>query len=120
LRWASPLFLSLLGLNALYNHLTERSAADPPYMEFTLLVLAAAGWYVLAVRKPEAKPAPPAAKHIAQAKGVPRGAYLMLAAFLSSTAFLGWWATQVLYDQQVFYSYQALLQNQKPAAPPAK
>jgi hypothetical protein len=44
----------------------------------------------------------------------------MLAAFLSSTAFLGWWATQVLYDQQVFYSYQALLQNQKPAAPPAK
>jgi hypothetical protein len=120
LRWASPLFLSLLGLNALYNHLTERSAADPPDMEFTLLVLAAAGWYVLAVRKPEAKPAPPAAKHIAQAKGVPRGAYLMLAAFLSSTAFLGWWATQVLYDQQVFYSYQALLQNQKPAAPPAK
>jgi hypothetical protein len=119
LRWASPLFLSLLGINALYNHLTERSAADPPYMEFTLLVLAAAGWYVLWMRKPEAKSAP-AAKQVAHAKGVPRGAYLILAAFLSSTAFLGWWATQVLYDQQVFYSYQALLQNQKPVTPPAK
>lgn len=119
LRWAAPLLLSLLGFNALCNHLTERNAADPPYMEFTLLILAAAGCYLLWVRKPQAKPAP-AAKDVANAKGVPRAAYLLLAVFLSFTAYLGWWATQVLYDQQIFYSYQALLQNQKAGTPSAR
>jgi hypothetical protein len=37
-----------------------------------------------------------------------RAAYFALALFLTAAGFLGWWATQVLYDQQVIYSYRAL------------
>ena len=37
--------------------------------------------------------------------------YLVLAIFLTVAGFLGWWATQVLYDQQVIYSYRALSES---------
>jgi hypothetical protein len=40
-------------------------------------------------------------------------AYVTLSLFLTVSVFLGWWATQVLYDQQVIYSYRA----QKEALP---
>jgi hypothetical protein len=119
LRWSAPVALSLLGINALYNHLIERPASDPPYMEFTLLVLAAAGWYVLWPRAPKATGAPGEAQ-TEDGRGTIRVPYLFLAAFLTASSFLGWWSTQVLYDQQVFYSYQALIRNAKPAAPPTK
>jgi len=118
LRWAAPLALSLLGINALYNHLVERAASDPPYMEFTLLVLAAAGWHVLWPRAP--KVAVPGEAQPQDGRGRIRIAYLILVAFLGASSFLGWWSTQVLYDQQVFYSYQALLQNPRASLPPAK
>jgi hypothetical protein len=115
LRWAAPLALSLLGINATYNHVLERPASDPPYMEFTLLALAAAGWYVLWPRAPKARGAPKQAP-AQNGRGRIRFVYLILSAFLAATAFLGWWSTQVLYDQQVFYSYQAIIQNPKPPA----
>ena len=114
LRWAAPAVLSLLGLNALYNHLMERPASDPPYMEFTLLVLAAAGWYLLRPRAARKKGAPADATS-QNGRGRIQIAYLFLAAFLASSAFLGWWSTQVLYDQQVFYSYRAFVELPRPA-----
>jgi hypothetical protein len=86
-------------------------------MEFTLLVLAAAGWVVLWPRAPKVTGAPGEA-HIQNGRGRIRVPYLLLAAFLTASSFLGWWSTQVLYDQQVFYSYQALIQNPKPPAAP--
>jgi hypothetical protein len=98
LRLAVPLVYFLLGGTALYHHLLERSASEPPYMEFTLLVLAFAGWYVLWPRALEAQ----------KGRGRIRFGYLLLAAFLTVAASLGWWSTEVLYDQQVIYSYQAL------------
>jgi len=119
LRWTAPLACSFLGAVSLYNHLLERPASDPPYMEFTLLVLAATGWYLLWKPAQKAKAAgeetPPQ-----NGRGRIQPAYLVLAAFLTATAFLGWWSTQVLYDQQVFYSYQAMTQTPKPATPSQK
>jgi len=35
----------------------------------------------------------------------------VIALFLTVSALLGWWATQVLYDQQVVYSYKSLGEN---------
>jgi hypothetical protein len=119
LRWTAPVALSLLGITALYNHLIERQPSDPPYMEFTLLVLAASGWYVLWPRAPKAAAVPGEAP-TQNGHGTIRLPYLFLAAFLTASSFLGWWSTQVLYDQQVFYSYQALIHNPKPAAPATK
>ena len=107
LRWAVLLLYLAPGGVALFNHLRERAASDPPYMEFTLLSLAAAGWYVLWQRTPKLKSVP--GKPGAQPAHVEiRPAYLVLALFLTTAGFLGWWATQVLYDQQVIYSYRAL------------
>jgi len=107
LRWAVLLLYLVPGLIASFNHFRERAASDPPYMEFTLLATAVAGWYVLWQRRaqgmslPVVSGAPPARVEA-------RIAYLVLALFLTVAGFLGWWATQVLYDQQVIYSYRAL------------
>ena len=64
-------------------------------MEFTCVVLGLAGGYVLW-------------------KGAPEGRYA-LGCLLSSLAFfisfLGWWWSELLYDQQVFYSFYAQSQN---------
>jgi hypothetical protein len=106
-RWIVPLAYFIPGAIALRNHLLERAPSDPPYMEFTLLILAAAGWWLLWRGSPEGKglPGAPSAQNL---RWQIRFSHLVLPAFLAITAFLGWWATEVLYDQQVIYSYQAL------------
>jgi len=116
-RWAVPVIYLLPGSIALYHHLFERAVGDPPYMEFTLLVLAAAGWYLLWQHRTRGKSAHEklAAPNGKTEKPQPRFGYLVLAAFLTITTSLGWWATQVLYDQQVIYSYEAMSLQ-----PPAK
>jgi hypothetical protein len=107
LRWVALSPYLLTGLVALYHHLSERAASDPPYMEFTLLVLATAGGYVLWHPKPNPKDAQ--GKDVAHnGRGEIRAAYLILSVFLALTVFQGWWATQVLYDKQVIYSYRAM------------
>jgi hypothetical protein len=107
LRWAVLLLYLVPGGIALFNHFRERAASDPPYMEFTLLSLAAAGWYILWQRRAKNKSV--AEELEAQSTRVEaRAAYFALALFLTAAGFLGWWATQVLYDQQVIYSYRAL------------
>jgi hypothetical protein len=111
LRWTAPLALALTGLNALYNHWLERAPADPPYMEFTLIVLALSGGYIVLRRTPKVKTSEEEAEDPYRKRDKIRLPYLVLATFLTATAFLGWWSTQVLYDEQVFYSYVALSQN---------
>lgn len=103
LRWATPLLYFIPGLNASYHHFLDRPSTDPPYMEFTLLVLAGAGWYVLWPDAPKPK-AGQEQPNSPNGPGPIRFGYLVLAAFLTVTATLGWWATQVLYDEQVIYS----------------
>jgi hypothetical protein len=95
LRWAVPSVYLVPGAIASANHLRNH-LSGPPYLEFALLALAAAGWYVLWQ---------PASKENGERRkpAMPNGrgnvrAYLLLSAFLTVTAFLGWWATQVLYD----------------------
>jgi hypothetical protein len=115
LGWAASFFYGFLGILALSHHLSETPVTDPPYMEFTLLVLAAAGWYILSRYAPKRKRIPGKPD---TPKGRMQISYLGLAAFLTVAASLGWWATQVLYDQQVISSYQAL--TQEPATPSRK
>lgn len=110
LRCIVPLVYFLPAGVALYNHRLERPASDPPYMEFTLLALASAGWYLLCWSTPKKKGSHGKAGEAGppDKRGEPRAAYLVLSLFLTVAAFFGWWATQVLYDEQVIYSYKAL------------
>ncbi len=103
LRWSVLSIYVLLGSIACTNHFADHRDS-PPFMEFTLLSLAAAGGRLLWQLRPR-KNAHPHAQH---GRGEIRLPYVFLALFLSVSAFLGWWATQVLYDQQVIYSYEAL------------
>jgi hypothetical protein len=106
LRWAVLLLYLVPAGVATVNHMLDRAASDPPYMEFTLLALTAAGWFVL--RHGRVKTPPPADPGAQPAHINVRVSYLVLASVLTAAGFLGWWATQVLYDQQVIYSYRAL------------
>jgi hypothetical protein len=119
-RWA-VLFLFLFpGAVASVNHLRDH-AHDPPYMEFTFLSLAGAGGWLLWQRRqkknePDGEPGTQNGLTLRPQGKIPF-VYLFLAAFLTFTAFLGWWATQVLYDQQVIYSYKALSETLPSTAP---
>jgi len=113
LRWAVPLLYLVPGSIALYHHILERAVSQPPYMEFTWLILAAAGWYVLKQRRPKKKRGAQGTPAAQDGQGKFRFVYLALSAFLTVTAVLGWWSTERLYDQQVIYSYRALSGDSK-------
>jgi hypothetical protein len=117
LRYAVPFAYLIPGGIALYNHLfRERSESNPPLLEFTLLVLALAGLYLVWRRRPKGKDAP-GTPGVQDPTGRIRTSYLVLSLLLTVTAFLGWQATEVLYDQQVIYSsYKAL--SETPAKSP--
>jgi hypothetical protein len=58
------------------------------------------------------------AEHAAQnARGHIRPAYLLLALFLIVTAFLGWQATEALYDQQAIHSSYKMRVKVRPNQP---
>jgi hypothetical protein len=119
LGWAASFFYGLLGLIAVSHHFAVTPISSPPYMEFTLFTLMAAGWYVLMTRSKGKRGSDKRGPRNRQ-KPFPFG-YLVLAAFITIAASLGWWATQVLYDQQIIYSYQALSDTPaKPAEPKAQ
>jgi hypothetical protein len=87
----APLIVLLAGVYALSKHIHGRVLDNPPYMEFTLLVLGLAGSFALW-------------------KGAQKnyGASLVLSLLLTPMAWLAWWWTEVLYDEQVIYSFYAL------------
>jgi hypothetical protein len=114
LGWAVSFFYGLLGLIAVSHHFAVTPISSPPYMEFTLFTLMAAGWYVLAKNSQRAN----RGRGLRNRRKPLPFVYLVLAAFVTVASSLGWWATQVLYDQQIIYSYQALSEAPaKPAAP---
>ncbi len=114
-RWSALLPYFFPGTVATVNHFSDH-LHDPPYMEFTFLVLTSAGACLLWQRRPEKKGAH-GADRAHNGKGEVRPAYLFLALFLTVSSLLGWWATQVLYDQQVIFSYKSI--SETSAEPPA-
>ena len=102
LRWTVLLLYLFPAIIASVNHFGGH-VHDPPYMEFNLWVLAAAGGCLLWQRR--RMTGQPRAQN---GRGETRFAYVLLSLFLTVSVFLGWWATQVLYDEQVIYSYRAL------------
>jgi hypothetical protein len=101
LRWTVLLLYLFPAIVASVNHFGDH-VHDPTYMEFNLWVLAAAGSCLLWQRR--RKKGQPRAEN---GRGEIRFAYVTLSLFLTVSVFLGWWATQVLYDEQVIYSYRA-------------
>lgn len=102
LRMVPAAFLVVGGI-ALRNHLRERAGADPPYMEFSLLLLGVAGAALLWRR------GAPAAREAKETNAPCRGwpAFAALAAVLTVATLLGWWSTEVAYAQEVVYSYDS-------------
>jgi hypothetical protein len=117
-RWAALLPYLAPGAVATVNHLTDH-LHDPPYMEFTFFVLFAVGARLIWQRTPKKKSAHGEAR-VHNGKGEVRVPYLFLSLFLTVAALLGWWATQVLYDQQVIFSYKSLSETPAEPATPSK
>ncbi|MGA3348373.1 MAG: hypothetical protein ABSC33_05070 [Candidatus Sulfotelmatobacter sp.] len=99
LRWTVLLIFLFPSGIAIANHIQDH-LNEPPFMEFSLLALAVAGAYLLrnGAQQVDAQ----------NGWGTIQFTHLLLALFLTVAAFLGWWATQVLYNQQVIYSYEAM------------
>lgn len=89
-----PLVVLLAGAYALCQHVKGRVLDNPPYMEFTLFVLGLAGSFALWKR--------------AQRN---YGVGLVLSLLLAPMAWFAWWWTEVLYDEQVIYSFYALIHS---------
>lgn len=110
LRWILalvPLVLLLVGWNSIRHHLAERSPSDPPYMEFSVIVTGCAGaWFLWR---------PLHHRRLGEKCRWPRWRWtglVVLSCVLTTAAILGWWATEVIYAQQVIYAYD----SQIPAA----
>jgi hypothetical protein len=91
--WTAPLFFLGAAILASIYHAGGREF-EPPFMESTLFVLGGAGLYIVM-------------------KGMRRnyGTALLVSFLITVMAFLGWWWTEVLYDQQVISSFYAQINN---------
>jgi hypothetical protein len=130
---APAVFLVFAGL-ALYHHIFVDREIDPPYMEFSLLSIGGVGVFMLWLKPlffnsenslPEKTPAEKMQTAETQARdsqaGGPNnankdedcflrwkwGRLSFIFAFLFVAGVLGWWATEVLYVQEVIYSYDS-------------
>jgi hypothetical protein len=105
-RWVVLLIFLVPGSVACVNHFADHSHSTP-LMEFTLIAITAVGaWLLWRFAPSETSPPQEALAHAAIEKI--RLPHLILALVVTVFAFLGWWATQILYDQEVIYSYREL------------
>lgn len=108
LRWVMPIGVLVPAFIALYHHLGERPIADPPFMEFTLLLLGASGVYLL-LKGTRLEKEKDVEKQLAHRKL--RVGLLVLSFLLSVAAFLAWWSTETQYCQLIIKTYYAQARN---------
>jgi hypothetical protein len=106
LRWILPIAALVPTSIALWHHLGDRPIADPPFMEFTLLLLALGGGYLL-WKGP--RPEENAEKKLARRRL--RFGLVVLSLLLTVAAFLAWWSTETMYCQLVIDTYYAQAQK---------
>ncbi len=106
-----PAIVFAVTVIALNNHFHEHLPADPPYMEFTLLLLAMVGAWLVWKKPVRETPVQLEARRDRGTKCSWRkeqwAKLVLLSAILTLAAFLGWWSTEVLYGAQVIYSYDS-------------
>jgi hypothetical protein len=126
-----PVVFLVFSALAVYDHFhVEQDFDDPPYMEFSLLAIGGVGVFMLWLKRwPKLEGSeterPLAAKEQSsetkaagwkpRALNTSDGCFLrwkwgmmsFVFAFLFAAGVLGWWATEVLYVQQVIYSYNS-------------
>lgn len=116
LRWALalvPAIFLLMAGEALYHHIQAREIADPPYMEFSLVVIGLAGVLLLWRSRPLSFGSDNSQSGKSGEDGKDCfsrwrwGTLSLLFGVLFIAGVLGWWATEVLYGQQVIYSYDS-------------
>ncbi len=106
-----PALYFAVALIAVFHHFRQRSPSDPPYMEFTLLILALVGAWLLwrhPLPEHDHEKKPGSEKDAHHSGGKKQWARLvLLSAILTAAAILGWWSTEVFYCGQVIYSYDS-------------
>jgi hypothetical protein len=91
--WIIPMVTGGVVIAFLVYH--THGLTDPPFMELVWVVVGLAGGYVWWKGAPDARYA--------------AGSLMSFLAFI--VAFMGWWWSELIYDQQVFYSFYAQNQN---------
>ena len=86
------------------HHVAERDLAQPPYMEFSLLLVAGGGVWLLWLRP--ARPKDTEKEHRAPCRQW--AAFTVFSILLTITASLAWWSSEVVYAREVVYSYDSL------------
>ena len=98
-----PAVFLYVAVRAAMHHFEERFLSDPPYMEFSLFLIGAAGAWLLWIPRGQT------------ADGLRRGPHwkwvpiAVVAGVLTVAGGFGWWATEVAYATQLIYSYDSQL-----------